>query len=388
MFSTNDLLIKTDKHKQLYSRAASFLDSFSRRAAEYDETAQFPRENFEELKEEGMTALTVPRHLGGEGISLYEFLLVQETLAQGDGATALSLGWHNGIIMQLRDTGKWPQDKFENLARETIEKKLLVNAAATEPGTGSPARGGKPATTAVKNKNGWLINGKKTFTSLAPVLDRVIITATVQEGSIEYIGEFLLDTDTEGIRFDETWNTLGMRATRSDDLILENVQIHEDSLVATRDQGHGQTPQGWLLHIPACYLGIAIAARNEAVEFAKNYQPSSLPHPVSETSEVRRKTAEIDLELIQARYFMYYTASLWDEFPEKRTAMGAELAAVKTVCTNSAVKAVDLALRIAGGQSLHKKNAFERYYRDVRAGLHNPPPDDVTMQILGKKAYE
>ncbi|UTR08937.1 acyl-CoA/acyl-ACP dehydrogenase [Evansella sp. LMS18] len=388
MFSTNDLLLKTDKQKQLYSRAASFLDSFSHRAAEYDETAQFPRENFEELKAQGMTALTVPGHLGGEGISLYEFLLVQETLAQGDGATALSLGWHNGIIMQLRDTGKWPQDKFENLAKETIEKKLLVNAAATEPSTGSPARGGKPATTAVKNENGWLINGKKTFTSLAPVLDRVIITATVQEGSKEYIGEFLLNTDTEGIRFDETWNTLGMRATRSDDLILKNVQVHEDALVATRDQGHGQTPQGWLLHIPACYLGIAIAARNEAVKFAKNYQPSSLPHPVSETSEVRRKTAEIDMELMKARYFMYYTASLWDEFPEKRTAMGAELAAVKTACTNSAVKAVDLALRIAGGQSLHKNNAFERYYRDVRAGLHNPPPDDITMQILGKKAYE
>ncbi|UCZ54019.1 acyl-CoA/acyl-ACP dehydrogenase [Bacillus shivajii] len=381
-------LIKTEKQKRLYVKSRSFIEPFKKRAPIHDKNSTFPVENFEELKNHQMTALTIPKKYGGEEISLYDFLLVQETIAQGDGATALSLGWHNGIMMQLRDANKWPEETFKQVSETIINQKTLINSAATEPKTGSPARGGKPETTAVKTSEGWVINGKKTFTSLAPVLDHIIITATTQNGETEGVGEFLLNRETAGITFNETWDTLGMRATRSDDLILENVHVPDRALVATKDPGHGKSPQGWLLHIPACYLGIAIAARNDTIEFAKTYEPNSLNHPISEVPEVRRKTAEIDLELMKARHFLYHVASLWDEDPKRRPELGAELAAVKTVATNAAVNVVDLAMRTVGGYSLHRENHFERYYRDVRAGLHNPPSDDITSMILGKKAYE
>lgn len=68
--------------------------------------------------------------------------------------------------------------------------------------------------------------------------------------------------------------------------------------------------------------------------------------------------------------------------------MGHELAAVKYVATNSAIKVVDLAMRIAGGQSLRKEYPLERYYRDVRCGLHNPPADDITLKIFGDRAFQ
>ncbi|MDG5786085.1 acyl-CoA/acyl-ACP dehydrogenase [Evansella sp. AB-P1] len=383
------LFLKTEKQKELYERSKVFIERFQLRASKYDQDATFPIENFNELKEQGMTKLTVPIKYGGEEISLYDFLIVQETLSQGDGATGLSLGWHNGTMMQLRDTKKWTEDVFEKVSKSVVQNLTLINTAATEPSTGSPARGGKPETRAVKSGGVWVINGLKTFTSLAPILDWIIITATItdDEGN-EKIGEFLLNRQLDGITFNETWNTLGMRATRSDDMILENVEVSETSLVATKDPGHGKTPQGWLLHIPACYIGIASAARNDAIEFAKNYQPNSLPHPISEVPEVRRKVAEMDLELKKARHFMYHVASIWDEFPQERERLGPELAAVKTVCTNAAIKVVDLALRIVGGQSLHKTQSFERYYRDVRAGLHNPPSDDITTLALANRAFE
>ncbi|MDQ0253981.1 alkylation response protein AidB-like acyl-CoA dehydrogenase [Evansella vedderi] len=380
--------IKTEKQERLWNKANDLVKSFQGRAAVYDQDALFPIENFHDLKNNGLTALTVPQKYGGEEINLYEFLLIQETIAKGDAATALSLGWHNGTIMQLRDTKKWEEAVFQKVANSVVDEHKIINTAATEPSTGSPARGGKPETTAVKNKDGWLINGKKTFTSLAPVLDWIIITATAHDGETEFFGEFLLQRETPGIHFEETWDTLGMRATRSDDLILTNLQVPSSALVATKDPGHGRTPQGWLLHIPACYLGIALAARNDAIEFAKSYQPNTLPHPISEVPEVRRKIATMDLGLMKARHFMYHVASIWDEYPEKRNTLGAELAAVKTVGTNTAIEVVDLAMRIVGGQSLHRSKAFERYYRDVRAGLHNPPSDDLTMMALGKKAVE
>ncbi|WP_416148874.1 acyl-CoA dehydrogenase family protein [Salipaludibacillus sp. HK11] len=377
--------LKNQKQKELYLKVTGLLNEFKKRAREYDQQARFPFENMNDLKLTGLTSVTVPKRFGGEEISLYQFILMQETIAQGDAATALSVGWHNGTMMQLRDTNKWQEKVFERISREALDDHILINTAATEPATGSPARGGKPETMATKVERSWVISGKKTFTSLAPVLDYIIITASIT--GEDRIGEFLLPRSAKGIRFEETWDSLGMRGTRSDDLILEDVQLPEDALVATKDPGHGMAPQGWLLHIPACYLGVAIAARNDAITFAENYQPNSLNHPISEVPEVRRKVAEMDLELMKARHFMYRIAELWDEHPELRPQLGPELAAVKTAATNAAVHVVDLSMRIVGGKSLEKSRPFERYYRDVRAGLHNPPSDDITSMILAKKAF-
>ncbi|WP_280770228.1 acyl-CoA dehydrogenase family protein [Salipaludibacillus daqingensis] len=377
--------LRNETDKNLYHHAFALVEKFKTRSANYDENAIFPVENMNDLKQSGLTNITIPTRYGGQEVSLYQFLLIQETIAQGDAATALSVGWHNGTMMQLRDTKKWEQSVFEQISRESVSNHILINTAATERATGSPARGGKPETTATRKGNSWVISGRKTFTSLAPVLDYIIITASI-DGE-DHLGEFLLPRSTLGIGFEQTWNSLGMRGTRSDDLILKNVIVPEDALVATKEPGHGTSPQGWLLHIPACYLGVAIAARNEAIDFAKKYKPNSLNHPISDVPEVRRKVAELDLELMKARHFMYRIAELWDQQPELRPQLGAELAAVKTIATNAAVHVVDISMRIVGGQSLDKSLPFEQYYRDVRAGLHNPPSDDITLMILAKRAF-
>ncbi|RNA66861.1 acyl-CoA dehydrogenase family protein [Alteribacter keqinensis] len=386
MRENKDLFLLTTEQIKRNDTIETLLPLFKERAKELDEKAEFPFENFSDLKEAGLTKLVVPHRFGGEEASLTDYLLVQEKVSQGDGATGLSLGWHNGLIMQLRETGKWSEETFAKLCVEVMENGVLVNTIATEPATGSPARGGKPETTARPVDDGYEITGKKTFASLAPVLDYFIVTATVEPDGA--VGEFLVPRNSPGLSIEESWDTLGMRATRSDDLILDGVRVSDDAWVAKRHPGHGSGPQGWLLHIPACYIGIAKAARDEAVRFAKEYQPNSLDHPIKEVPEVRRKTAEMDLKLMQARHFMYHVAKLWDEYPDRRQDLGAELAAVKTTATNSAVEVVDIAMRIVGGHSLKKSNPLERYYRDVRAGLYNPPSDDITMMILGKKAYD
>ncbi|PYZ96839.1 acyl-CoA dehydrogenase [Alteribacter lacisalsi] len=381
-----DLFLLTDEQNKRNEKLESLVPLFKERAAEYDRNASFPFDNFADLKKAGFFTLTVPESFGGQGGSLYDYLLVQEKIAEGDAATALSLGWHNGLVMQLRDTGKWEPEMFEAICREIVKDGVLINSAATEPATGSPARGGKPETRAKRLRDGgYEISGKKTFTSLAPILDYFIVTATVEETG--ETGEFKIPRESRGLSIEETWNTLGMRATRSDDLILDRVKINAEDYVAKRQPGHGRGPQGWLLHIPACYIGVAKAARNDAVAYAETYQPNSLNHPIKEVPEVRRKTAEMDLKLMQARHFMYHVAKLWDDFPERRGELGAELAAVKTTATNAAVEVVDLAMRIVGGQSLMKSMPFERYYRDVRAGLHNPPSDDITTNVLAGRAY-
>ncbi|WP_085524248.1 acyl-CoA dehydrogenase family protein [Tuberibacillus sp. Marseille-P3662] len=378
--------VKNDRQERLFSKAERLASLIKDRAGETDRSATFSLDNLHELKVHDYVSLTLPKAYGGEELSLYEFVLLQERLAVGDGSTALSMGWHLGTMMELSEQTLWDEATFTWIANEVGTQKKVLNRAATEPATGSPTRGGIPETRAVRQGDQYIINGHKTFTTMANVLDYYIVTAYVEE--LETVGSFLIDRDRAGVSVEHTWDVLGMRGTGSDDLILENVTVPKDRLVEVVQSSKKSSPKGWLLHIPACYLGIAIAARNDAIQFAKSYQPNSLDTTISEVPHIKQKIGEMDLELMKARHFMYAVAERWDQDPDQRVNMGTELAAVKTVATNAANHVVDLALRIAGGRGLSKKSTFERYYRDVRAGLHNPPMDDAVIQMLAGQALK
>ncbi|WP_207368351.1 acyl-CoA dehydrogenase family protein [Heyndrickxia coagulans] len=355
---------------------------FSERAAANDLEGRFAFENIQDLKETGYTKLTVPQNYGGGGISLYELVRLQEAIAVADGSTALSIGWHMGIFMHLSETRTWNGQLFERICRAAAGEAALINTCATEAQTGSPTRGGMPETTATEKNGEWVLNGRKTFATMSPVLDFFIITATIPEK--EAVGSFVVPRDTAGLSIVETWDSIALRATGSHDVVLENVKIPLANLAEI--QTKKKESAGYLLHIPACYLGIAEAAKREAARFAKSYTPNSLNHPIAELPAIRQKFGEIELKLMQARHFLYSVAKMWDESgAEQRKEMGPELGAAKMAVTNHAIEVVDLAMRIAGARSLSEKSPLQRYYRDVRAGLHNPPMDDAVLMQLGAR---
>lgn len=358
---------------------------FLSRAAEIDEKGRFPFENIAELKESGYTSLTIPKRYGGAEISLYEFLRLQEKIAEGDGSTALSIGWHMGIIKSLGEKNSWKESVFKQLCEE-VKNGALMNNCATEPQTGSPTRGGRPITSAIKDGDNWVINGRKSFTTMAPVLDYFNVSAAIADS--DDMGNFLIPRSADGLRIEETWDSIAMRGTGSHDLVLKNVRVKEEALVELILPGY-KGASGWLLHIPACYLGIAQAAQTYAIEFAKEYSPNSVKGPIIELPNVQQKIGEMEFELMRARHFLYSVAKRWDTVEEEeRSGMQPELSAVKLAVTNSAILVVDLAMRVVGAQSLSEKNPLQRYYRDVRAGLHNPPMDDMTIQLLAKNAIK
>lgn len=354
---------------------------FRERANNIDEEGRFPFTNVKELKEAGYTSLTIPTEYGGSAISLYELLRLQERLAEGDGSTALSIGWHMGIIKNLSEKRIWKEDIFREVCDE-VRKGALLNSAASEAQTGSPTRGGKPQTTARKEGDSWVISGRKIFTTLSPMLNFFIVSASI-EGQDE-VGNFLIPRSTEGVNIEETWDSVAMSGTGSHDLVLVNVKVRAENMVEKIVPGK-KGANGWLLHIPACYLGIAGAAQNYAVQFAKEYSPNSIKGTISDIPTVRQKIGEMELELMNARHFLYSVAKQWDASnDEERKQMSAELSAVKLAVTNAAIKVVDLAMRVVGARSLSRQNPLQRYYRDVRAGLHNPPMDDMTIELLAK----
>ncbi|WP_379971222.1 acyl-CoA dehydrogenase family protein [Ectobacillus sp. sgz5001026] len=375
-----DLFVTTETQHRIIQQIEQLLPKFAEREYTLDELGSFPFQNIEDLKHIGYTMQTVPTEFGGGGISLYDFLLFQEKIAEGDGATALSIGWHMAIVLELAETRAWDKKIFSWMC-ENINKGALLNRAASERATGSPARGGKPTTTAYKQDDAWIINGRKTFTSMSPVLDYFIVTATIAD--TDEVGGFLIPRGTSGFSIEETWDSVAMRGTASHDIVLDEVKVPLAYLVEIKGKSK---VNGSLLHIPACYLGIAKAAFDYAVTFAKTHQNNSIPEPIATLPNVTRLIGEMEVELMQARHFMYSVAQQYDR--GYRQEIKGELAAVKYVATNAAIVVVDKAMRIVGARSLSAKNPLHRYYLNVRAGLHNPPMDDITISLLAKLATE
>ena len=113
-----------------------------------------------------------------------------------------------------------------------------------------------------------------------------------------------------------------------------------------------------------------------------------LGKPIAELESVQYRIAQIKLLLLQARSVLYGTAELWQDHPERRVDLGWRFAAAKYTVTNNAIQVTDLALRVVGSVGLQRRHPLERYFRDARAGLGNPPIDDVALTLIGKHALD
>lgn len=376
--------VRNERENVLLELASKHRAELKENATRIDEEARIPDSIIASMKSSGFTTLPIPKEFGGKGLSLYELVLIQEELGTGEGAGALSIGWHFGILKDLHDRRPWSQDTYEVLCRAVLGG-ALINRAQTEEETGDPTRGGLPATMATEVDGGYQLTGRKTFTTLSPHLDKVIVKSTLNGVP----ADFLVSMNQKGVSLEQTWDVLGMRGTRSDDLVLNDVFVSSDSLLEIYDKERktASLPPGWLLHIPAVYLGIAESAREEAVKFVTSYQPNSLDMPLKDVPHIQDKFGRISLALLSARHFLYSVADQWDRYPEERMNMQGQLFAAKTQAVKAAIEAVDLSMRIVGGRSLMKKNQLERLYRDVRAGLHNPPSDELSLQVLAMKQF-
>jgi len=384
-----DYYIRNERERELTDLADDLAVQFAKRASMHDVEGSFPFDNFQDMKDAGYLKLSVPKEYGGDDLSLYELVLVQERLARGDGATALAVGWHMGMVLSLRNTRAWPEEIFADFCRDVVADGAMINSFASGTATGSPSRGGKPETKAERTADGWVITGRKTWSTLCPILDRFILSAGIV--GEDRVGEFLV-RKTEGVRIEETWNTMGMRSTGSHDVILDHVSVPKNALLelteAQKKSRRHSDGSGWMLHIPAAYIGIAYGARDFAVEFARTYRPNSLPGPIADLPHIQDKIGRMEVLLRTARAQLYATAARWDENVEGRTHLRNELGLAKYVATNYALEVVDQAMRIVGGTSMFRSLPLERMYRDVRAGLHNPPMDDAVLRGLAQTALQ
>lgn len=379
---------------ELVARAVSLAERFAERAADHDRDGSFPHENFADLREAGFLKLTVPRSHGGDELSLTQFVRVQEVLAQGDGSTALALNMHLIRFGAERESHSYPPVWFDELCRGAVEDGRLVNTAATEEGLGSPAGGGIPETVATPVEGGWVLEGRKTFVTLAPELWYMPVLARIDplDGGEAEIADFMVLRDDLGLRIDETWDALGMRATGSHDVVLEDVRLGKDRFLGYRSRPkpspRGRASGVWFaLGVAATTTGVAQAAFDYAVSFARERAPTGL-RTIAEFPGVRRRIARIGLLLQRNRALIADAAAAWEGGEESGMLAMDRVVVAKIDALNNAIEAVDEAMRVVGGVSLQKRRPIERYYRDVRAGLHNPPLEDRALEQIARSALD
>lgn len=382
---SRDLFIKTEFQQKWINKIENHKEALQKHAEENDLHSKFPYENINWLIKEGYTKTVLPKSYGGEGATPEDVIILQETLGKIDGATALSIGWHMGVVGQIYSENLWDKEIMDEFAEEVLNG-AIVNRAVSEADTGSPTRGARPSTNAKLVGEEYIINGVKTFTTMSQRLTHFLVGAFIPEK--ESLGFFLIPRETEGLTIAENWNMVGMRATESHDLVLDDVKIDKKYLVEVSKGPRGAVPNPWNLHIPAVYLGIAQAARDYAVDFANEYSPGSIEGVIADIPAVEQNIGNMELELTTARHYIYSVIDKYQNPPITNARINEEIGAAKHVVVNHAIKIIDSAMRIVGAKSLEMERPLQRYYRDIRAGLHNPPMDDITIKKLAKQARE
>lgn len=385
----------TERQARFVAVAAELADTIAPRAAAYDRDNTFPFADYDDLRRVGYLALTVPEALGGMGANLGELTRAQGRLAQGNGAVALASTMSLATLGREGQFRSWPAPIRERVFAAAVRDGATINSIATEPLAGSPSRGGQLATVARRVEGGWLLNGRKTWSTLSPILTFFIVSASIEGEGMH--GGFLVTRGAAGLSVVETWNSMGMRATGSHDVLLADVFVPDaDVFSAGRksdptaiDAAAGSDHRAWgALPVSASYLGVATAARDAAIAFTKDRVPTALGKSLATLPTMQAKIGELDVALLAARTLLWAVADEWDATRATRPGFGGRVAAAKMTATNTAVQVVDMAMRIVGGASLGRDLPLERLYRDVRAGLHNPPMDDQILAIAGAAAVE
>lgn len=382
----------TESQARLLQMAERLATQFAETAAQHDRDGSFPTENFEAMREAGYLAAAIPEEYGGPGHGLTDLVLAQLALAKGDGSTTLSVGMHLMTTGTEATARSWPTEIRERIFRDVVEHGALVNNIAAEPEMGSPRSGGRPATVLEPDGPGrWRLTGRKTFSTLSPMLTYFVSYCAFEDGSGD-VGRVAVHRDRPGITIDETWDALGMRATGSHDVVYDQVPIEDGDIVSRRslEQNRDVMTGGgaWFpLLVGAANLGVSEAARDYAVRFARDRNPGGRGR-LAEIPYVREQIARADTKLIAARNLLLTTSEDWEQHPGARSQLDSQVSTAKLLATNTAIEVVEIAMRLVGGVALQRNQPLERYFRDVRGGLVNPPIDARALENIAKVALD
>ena len=361
------------------------------RAPIYDRENRFFAEDFEELRAAGYLLMPVPSELGGWGMSLPEVCHEQRQLAYHAPATALGLNMHlywMGVAADLRRAGN---SSFDWMLREGAAGEVFA-AGHAESGNDIPVL--LSTTKAERVDGGYKFYGHKHFGSLTPVWTRLGLHGMdTSDPAAPKIVHAFLPRQTPGYRIEETWDVMGMRATRSEDTILEGCFIPDRYIVNVVPAGAAgldvfvASVFVWaLMGFGNVYHGLARYAMNRTIETVKKKRSIGMTRTLAYHAEVQHSIAEMVIELETAEALLDRAARDWADNRDPANVGGLlmRVLAAKYRAVESSWRVVDMAMELAGGFGIFRAAGLERIFRDARLGRIHPANSFLTHELLAK----
>jgi len=370
----------TEDQRAIRDLARNFAESeLKDRAHEWDRDKRFPKEIIPQMAEMGFMGMNIPEEYGGSDLDLLSASLVMEEVARHCGSTALTLASHNGLgssHILLFGT----EEQRKTYLPKIAEGKKLSAWALTEPGSGSDASGMK--TTAVEEKDCYVLNGSKAFITQGSVGDVYVVMArTSPEKKQKGISAFILEKGMSGFSQGKPEDKLGCRGSDTSTLSFDNVRVPKENMVGEKDMGFIDTlkilDKGRVI-IGSMALGLGRGALEEALRYAKERE--QFGQPIANFQAIQWKLANMTTELEAARLLLYRACYLYTQ----RRPINTEASMAKLFASEAGLRACDQAIQIHGGYGYIKEYPVERYWRDARICTIGEGTSEVQRMVIAR----
>ncbi|MBC3900004.1 acyl-CoA dehydrogenase [Acetobacterium malicum] len=326
-----------------------------------EETDVFPEEILNKMGKAGFFGIKIPKELGGAGSDHRGYVVVMEEIARASAVASLYVSSPNSLgggPLLLSGTA----EQLEKYLRPVVTGEKILAFALTEPGAGSDASG--MTTTAVEDGDSYILNGRKTFITMAPFSDYAVVYAkTDMSRGAKGITAFVVDMKSEGVSCGKPEHKMGLIGCATSDIILENVRVAKEDMLGELNQGFTnamKTLDVGRIGVAAQSIGVAQAALDEAIQYAKDRK--QFGRRIADFQGISFMIAEMATKLQAAKHLVYDAAYQKDINQNATTAASMAKFYASEVCNEICAKAV----QIHGGYGYMKEYRVERLYRDCR----------------------
>lgn len=343
---------------------------FAARADAHDRDETFVAENFERLRDAGLVSAAVPTALGGAGVEVGAMADVIRRIAHGCGSTALAFSMHtHQVVIPAWRWGHQPPaaPKVEPLLRMVAEKRIMLLSSGGGDWIAGSGR-------AEKVEGGWRIHARKAFVSGAP-MGTMLMTSAVSDEGVLHFGVPMSAPEVQRL---DTWHTLGMRGTGSEDVVIDGLFVPDDKVALKRPQGEWH-PLFQIIAtfafplVYAAYLGVAESARDIAVDLARGRKGAARQPQLVGEMETALRAAQM------AHRHMIETAQRNTPSAESVS----EVMIGRQLVEQNAIRVVETAMELAGGQGFYRAAGLERRFRDVQGARYHPMRREIQRLYAG-----
>ena len=345
-----------------------------------DKEEYFPEELYKKMGRMGLMGMTVPQKYGGAGIDKVSYMIALEEISRFCGSTGITVEAHNTLgIGYIYEAGS--EDQRKKYLPKYSSGEGIAALAITEPNAGSDVGGIQ--TTGVLIGDKWVLNGTKQFITSGDIAGVIIVMAkTDKTKGVKGISAFLVEKDTPGLKVGPLENKLGLRGSRTAELIFEDCCVPKENLLGVMNKGFFSvmnTLDSGRTAVGAMSVGIARAAFEDSIEYAKKRE--QFGRPIGKFQGIKWMLSDMATEIDAARLLVYRAAFLEDQ----GLSFSKESSMAKLFASEMAMRATRNAIQIFGGYGYIQEYPVERYFRDVKLCEIGEGTSEIQRIVISKK---